>query len=48
MEAVANHDFRATQPDELSFSKGTTVKVYLEILFSWTYIMYPDFSCEIL
>jgi len=27
MEATAKHDFRATQEDELSFSKGVTLKV---------------------
>jgi len=27
MEATAKHDFRATQEDELSFSKGATLKV---------------------
>ena len=27
MEAVAKHDFKATQADELSFTKGATLKV---------------------
>jgi len=27
MEATAKHDFRATQQDELSFTRGATLKV---------------------
>lgn len=38
MEAYADHDFTATEPDELSFKKGQILKVILIIFKCKIYI----------
>lgn len=36
MEAKASHDFQATAPDELSFERGSVVKVRAEVTSTLT------------
>jgi len=35
MEAIAKHDFRATQEDELSFPKNAILKVFILFVFTF-------------